>query len=182
VSDTHPSPHQAYVAFGSNLGTAAGDPAATILAGMRALARALGDAGLRASSLYETAPVGYLDQPAFVNAVAAVQTSLSPETLLHTLLAVEQAFGRERAAPNGPRTLDLDLLMVDDLVLSTATLVLPHPRLAQRRFVLTPLAEIAPGLLHPLLRRTMAQLLMDLPDAGETAISGVRRLAAAVAL
>jgi 2-amino-4-hydroxy-6-hydroxymethyldihydropteridine diphosphokinase len=136
--------------------------------------------GLQVSSLYETTPVGFHQQPGFVNAVATLDTSLSPEELLRAMLRVELAFGRKRAVSNGPRTLDLDLLMVDDLVLSTATLVLPHPRMAERRFVLEPLAEIAACLVHPVLRRTITELLAALPDEGEQAISGVKRLGQAV--
>ena len=167
--------HRAYVALGSNLGTPVGGPAATLRAGMRALSEAVG-VELRTSSLYRTMPVGYRNQPMFINAVACLETSRAPEDLLEVLLAVEQKFGRERATVDGPRTLDLDLLMVDDFVLETTTLVLPHPRMAERRFVLAPLAEIAPGLVHPVLGRTVEELLSALPDAGEQAIAGVQRL------
>ncbi len=175
VSNQAQPRHQVYIAFGSNLGSAAGDSTATIRAGLQALALALGlSAGeLRTSSLYRTAPVGYLEQPPFLNGVVCLRTSLSPEELLQVMLAVEARFGRERLVPNGPRTLDLDLLMVDDLVLATASLVLPHAHLAERRFVLTPLVELAAGLIHPVLGRTMADLLANLPDAGEQAIAGV---------
>ena len=117
-----------------------------------------------------------------MNAAARVRTRLAPTALLTALLALEQQYGRVRAQVNGPRTLDLDLLMVDDLVLSSTMLVLPHPRLAERRFVLQPLAEIAPTLLHPVLRRTIADLLAALPDAGEQAASGVHRLAVPASL
>ncbi len=172
----------AYIAFGSNLSTAAGDPAATIRAALRALVTALGveESRLHASSLYATTPVAYRDQPPFINAVASVCTSRSPEELMAMLLEVERLFGRERSAANGPRTLDLDLLLVGGLVLTKPGLVLPHPRMAERRFVLKPLAEIAPGLVHPVLGRTVAELLAVLPDEGEQARSGVRRLGRAI--
>lgn len=95
------------------------------------------------SSLYRTAPVGYADQPAFVNAVAQVDTALSPKSLLRALLDLERRHGRRRSVPNAPRTLDLDLLLYGDRVLLDAELTLPHPRMHERAFVLAPLAEIA---------------------------------------
>jgi 2-amino-4-hydroxy-6-hydroxymethyldihydropteridine diphosphokinase len=174
----------AYVALGSNLGSHAGDAAATVLAGIGALgslavAEEDGEAAVVASSLYATAPVGFHDQPLFVNAVVRLRTLLGPEALLEALLAIERSFGRVREVLNGPRTLDLDLLMEDDLVMATAALTLPHPRIGERRFVLAPLVEIAPGLRHPVLGRTMAELLAALPDAGEQAVDGVQRIGAA---
>lgn len=173
--------HRVYIALGSNLESQAGDPAATVQAGLRALVDRIGKTDLRASSLYATSPVGLAHQPAFVNAVASVLCSLALEELLQTMFHVEHLFGRERVTKNGPRTLDLDLLMADDLVLSTESLVLPHRRLAERRFVLAPLVEIAPNLVHPMLGRTMTALLAELPDEGEQVISGVRRLEGRVA-
>jgi 2-amino-4-hydroxy-6-hydroxymethyldihydropteridine diphosphokinase len=99
---------------------------------------------LQRSSLYRTIPVGYDNQPDFVNAVAEVDTKLSPTALLRALLALELKHGRERPFPNAPRVLDLDLLLYDDLIINTLELTLPHPRMHERGFVLLPLAEIAP--------------------------------------
>jgi len=104
---------------------------------------------LRASSLYRTAPVGYDNQPDFINAVAEITTDLAPLLLLRSLLALETAHGRERPFPNAPRVLDLDLLLYDDLSMHTPELTLPHPRMHSRGFVLLPLAEIAPALHIP---------------------------------
>jgi 2-amino-4-hydroxy-6-hydroxymethyldihydropteridine diphosphokinase len=156
----------AYIGIGSNLPSAAGPPAETVEAAMAAL-NELGSVVAR-SSLYETEPVGHKDQPAFINAVAAVETELPPEALLEHLLAMERRLGRDRknSIPKGPRTLDLDLLLMDDLVMNTPALTLPHPALAERRFVLVPLEEIAPDLRHPVRQKTMRELLKDLPDDG----------------
>ena len=137
--------HTAYIALGANLG----DPAATVRAAFAALAGLPDSRLVRTSSLYRTAPVGITEQPEFVNAAAELATGLEPEALLDALLAVEQVFGRVRAERNGPRTLDLDLLLYDDRQLDLPRLTLPHPRLHLRAFVLQPLAEIAPELQLP---------------------------------
>lgn len=135
----------AYIALGANLG----DPVATVNAAFTAL-EALPQSTLTArSALYRTAPVGIEDQPEFINAAARIETALAPEALLDALLAIEQDFGRIRALRNGPRTLDLDVLLYDDQVLDTPRLILPHPRLHLRAFVLYPLADVAPDLRIP---------------------------------
>jgi 2-amino-4-hydroxy-6-hydroxymethyldihydropteridine diphosphokinase len=159
----------AYIGMGANLRSSAGDPAETLAVA----AERLGAYGrIQAwSSLYRTAPVGFLDQPHFVNAVIGIEADLGPRLLLHRLLEIEAEFGRDRfqSIPNGPRTLDLDLLIVGDLVLHEAGLDLPHPRMAQRAFVLIPLREIAPGLVEPRSRTTVAALLDSL-DAEEPGV------------
>ncbi len=135
----------AYVALGANIG----DPTATVLAAFAALSNLPDSRVARTSSLYRTAPVGLKHQPDFINAVAALETGLDPEGLLDALLDLEARFGRIRRDRNGPRTLDLDLLLYNDLQLELPRLTLPHPRLHLRAFVLQPLAEIAPGLAIP---------------------------------
>lgn len=135
----------AYIALGANLG----DPAATVNAAFAALDQLPESRLLAKSALYRTAPVGIADQPEFVNAAALIDTTLAPEALLDALLGIEQTFGRIRAERNGPRTLDLDLLLYDELTLATPRLTLPHPRLHLRAFVLQPLADLAPDLAIP---------------------------------
>ncbi|MGE5470623.1 MAG: 2-amino-4-hydroxy-6-hydroxymethyldihydropteridine diphosphokinase [Bacteroidota bacterium] len=135
----------AYVALGANLG----DAASTVRAAFGALANLPQSRISRTSALYRTAPVGFAEQPDFINAVARLETELAPEALLDELLALETRFGRLRAEKNGPRTLDLDLLLYNDQHLDLPRLTLPHPRLHLRAFVLCPLAELAPALLIP---------------------------------
>ncbi|MDR2189466.1 MAG: 2-amino-4-hydroxy-6-hydroxymethyldihydropteridine diphosphokinase [Azonexus sp.] len=136
---------RAYIALGANLG----DPACTLRAAFGVLAN-LPDVRLRrCSSLYRTAPVGYARQPDFINAAALVETALEPLPLLAELLAIEDRFGRQRSEKNGPRSLDLDLLLYDDRRFNQPQLTVPHPRLHLRAFVLQPLAEIAPDLTLP---------------------------------
>lgn len=159
--------HTAYIAMGSNLAAAAGPPEATLAAAALRL-QLLGRLTSR-SSLYSTAPVGFTAQPRFVNAVVALETSLSPRELLQGLLAIEQDFGRDRSAgiANGPRTLDLDILFFGNLIIDEPELLIPHPRFAERAFVLVPLNEIAPQLIDPVRGKTMAQCLQDLRQTGE---------------
>ena len=132
--------HRAYVALGSNLC----EPASQVKHALIALEKIPQTMVLQHSSLYQSEPVGYDNQPDFINAVAELDTDLSPESLLSALLDIEQAFGRERPFPNAPRILDLDLLLYDHLVKQTDFLTLPHPRMHSRGFVLLPLAEIVP--------------------------------------
>lgn len=150
----------AYIGLGANLG----DRMTTLRLAIRRL-RTLGRIE-RVSSLYETEPVGYLEQPPFLNAVVALDTALAPAELVGALLGIERNLGRQRTFPNAPRTLDLDLLIVDNEILDTPDLTLPHPRLHERAFVLVPLAEIAPELMLPGSGMTMPELLQTLPDQG----------------
>ncbi len=163
----------AYIGLGSNLTSSAGGPRATLAAAIERLA-SLGTVKAR-SSFYETDPVGFASQPRFLNAAAAIETGLEPTILLDRLLAIEREFGRDRCRtpPKGPRTLDLDLLLMDDLVLNLPQLKLPHPEMGGRRFVLAPLAEIAPHLVHPDYGKTIAALLAELGDEGENRIGAV---------
>ena len=159
----------AYIALGANLA----DPAAQVRAAFAELDRLPDTRLVAASSLYCTAPIGYAEQPEFINAVAAVETGLAPRQLLQELLALEQRCGRVRGAErNGPRTLDLDLLLYGDTVLQSPELTLPHPRLHLRAFVLVPLAEIAPELALPGRGHVAAWL-------PAVANQGIRRLPAA---
>ena len=149
----------AYIGLGSNLG----DRRAYLDRALAELGRRPGVEMTRISSVYETAPVGGpAGQGPYLNASAELRTELTPEALLDVLLEVERGLGRVRAERDGPRTIDLDLLLYGDVVRQDPRLTLPHPRLHQRLFVLQPLAEIAPGLVHPLLRRTIADLRGDL--------------------
>ncbi len=135
--------HVAYVALGSNLD----NPQQQVRSAMDELDKLHGVRIMARSSLYRTAPVGYADQPDFINACVKLQTALTPLDLLAGLQALEKRHGRERKMANGPRTLDLDILLYDEMRHHDHQLTLPHPRMHERAFVLLPLAEIAPELL-----------------------------------
>lgn len=162
-----------YIALGSNVG----DRAAHLRAALDRLGESI--AVTAVSPVYETAPVGYTEQGPFLNAVVGGTTTAAPRVLLRALQRIEQDLGRERSFPNAPRTIDLDLLFYDDLTLDTPHLTVPHASLHERAFVLAPLADIAPGLRHPRLDRTIAELLADLgPRQGirpASVILGARR-------
>jgi 2-amino-4-hydroxy-6-hydroxymethyldihydropteridine diphosphokinase len=151
---------KAYVALGSNLGDRAGNLVLAV--------RGMMEAALcvtRLSSIYETQPVSEVQQPAFLNMVAEVGNPLpAPEQVMARLLRIEFLLGRTRDLKDGPRTIDLDLLFYGDLKSNTEFLRLPHPRLHERRFVIEPLVEIAPHLIHPTLNCTSAELLEKLKD------------------
>lgn len=156
-----------YLSLGSNLG----DRAAHIARAFAAL-NARGIRVGRQSSLYETEPVDAPPQGWFVNCAVEAETQLAPRELMAALLEIERELGRERRVAKGPRVIDIDILLFGRRVLREAGLEIPHPRMAERRFVLVPLAEVAPDLEHPVLHKTIAELLAATPDRSE-----VRRLA-----
>ncbi len=154
-------PHTAYIAFGSNLG----DREATFDAAVKAIEGLLGVVVARVSDPIETDPAGGpAGQGKYLNAVIEVHTTLTPQDLLAAALRIERDLGRDRRSEGrwGARTCDLDLLLYDDLVLDTPALTLPHPRLHERLFVLQPLAQLAPDLRHPVLGKTIRELLEEL--------------------
>ena len=145
--------HTAYVALGSNLG----DKEANLRKALELL-QERGVEIVKTSTFISTEPYGVTDQPQFLNGVCEVRTSLVPLALLHTLLEIEQEMGRVRLRHWGERNIDLDLLLYEDVVLDTEELKLPHPDMQNRDFVLLPLAEIAPELVHPILQKSIEEL------------------------
>src|SRR5579864_2765489 len=150
----------AYLSLGSNLGDRA--------ANLEAAIERLGEPGtvVARSALYETEPVEMEQQPWFLNCVVAIETELMPKQFLSRILGIEQKMGRRRTEPKGPRTIDIDILLFGSSIVDTATLTIPHPAMHQRRFVLEPLAEIAPELRHPALKKTVREMLDALPARG----------------
>jgi 2-amino-4-hydroxy-6-hydroxymethyldihydropteridine diphosphokinase len=153
----------AYVALGSNLE----DPVRQLRDGLEALGKLPDTRIVRVSSFYRSAPVGYADQPDFVNAVAVIETGLAPRALLDALLAIERQHGRVREFPNAPRTLDLDIVAYGDRIVDEPGLAIPHPRMHERAFVMVPLAEIAPDAAIP--GRGTVSVLVARVDAGSVA-------------
>jgi len=148
---------EVYLGLGSNLG----DREKNIREGLRLVSQV--SSHVTTSSIYETEPVGFLDQPRFLNAACQVRTRLEPLELLARLQGFEASLGRRRSFANAPRVLDLDILLYGQLVISSPMLTVPHPRLAERAFALAPLAEIAPSLVHPVLKESIVSLLGRLP-------------------
>ena len=151
-----------YLSLGSNLG----DRRANLQNAVTAL-NAAGIRVLRESPIYETEPVDYIDQPWFLNQVVEAETTLFPMQLLTRTARIERALGRVRSIPKGPRTLDIDILFYGNSIVHTRRLEIPHPRLAERRFVLIPLADLVPDLRHPTSHRTVRELLASAPDVGQ---------------
>jgi 2-amino-4-hydroxy-6-hydroxymethyldihydropteridine diphosphokinase len=149
----------AYLLIGGNLG----DRTAYLALAVQQISALCGQV-TATSSVYETAAWGNTNQPAFYNQAVMLETTLSPDALLEVLLAIELEMGRVREEKYGPRIIDLDILMINDVVVGSPTLTIPHPQMHNRRFALLPLNEIAPALHHPVLNKTIDELLLNCPD------------------
>lgn len=158
--------HTVYLALGSNMGIR--------LSNLKnAISNLTPQMNVEAKSyVYETPPWGFVDQPPFLNQVVQVETYLQAEPLLRHLKRLETALGRTPNFQNRPRIIDIDILFFDDLVLDTPTIQIPHPRLQERAFILTPLADLAPGLVHPVLHKSVSDLLNGLDRSGITKYEG----------
>ena len=158
-----------YLSLGSNLGDCQ--------ANLRNAVGRLLDLGdvIEVSSIYETEPVDFVDQPWFVNCAVAVRTELIPRDFLKGILAIEKSMGRRRTQPKGPRLIDIDILLFGAQTIQTPDLAVPHPAMAQRRFVLEPLSEIAPEVVHPTLKKTIRELRDALPRTGPQVAKVSRR-------
>jgi 2-amino-4-hydroxy-6-hydroxymethyldihydropteridine diphosphokinase len=148
----------AYLSLGSNLGNRE--------AQLREAEQRLSTLGsaISVSSYYETEPVEFTNQPWFLNAALALETNLTPQDLMHSILQIERKMGRKRRQEKGPRTIDIDILLFGNQILNSSDVTIPHPAMHQRRFVLEPLAEIAPEARNPLLNKTVRELLAELPE------------------
>lgn len=164
---------QVYLSFGSNLGS----PVENIRKALKALPGA-GIEVRRVSSFYRTEPVEFREQPWFVNCVAEVQTNLMPLQLLETLQRIEHLLGRRRAIHKGPRTIDIDILLYENVVVQSGTLKIPHEGLVRRKFVLAPLGELARDLRHPVTQRTVLEMLNETPDRSQVIRLSAERPAA----
>jgi 2-amino-4-hydroxy-6-hydroxymethyldihydropteridine diphosphokinase len=149
----------AYLLIGGNLG----NRSANLQNALHQIEKNCGKI-LDLSAIYETAAWGLTNQPSFYNQALIIETNLTPNALMEELLSIETNMGRIRSLKLGPRIIDLDILLIDQLILDTELLTLPHPSMVQRRFALLPLAEIAPNLVHPILQKTIQELLMDCKD------------------
>lgn len=154
-----------YISAGTNMG----DRKANLKFALDSLAKRVTVSNT--SSYYETEPVGFLEQPWFLNLVVELKTDLAPPELLSFCQEIETSRGRIRAFPNAPRTLDLDILLYGDIVTNQEHLIIPHPRLQERKFVLEPLVQIAPDIIHPVLGKSMRSLLKECSDLSQVRLA-----------
>lgn len=151
--------YTAYLLIGGNIG----DRLANLKKAVRYIEQECGQIVLM-SSIYQTAAWGLTDQPDFLNQVIVLSTPLQPNILMNTLLSIEEKMGRIRTVKLGPRTIDLDILLIDEMIISTDLLTIPHSALPKRKFALIPLEEVAPNFIHPIEKKTISQLLADCKD------------------